>query len=147
MTRYDSHKRKCPFCGNKIRVILYDSVNATLSPKKRVELLEGKINVVECPICKKTFKMSKSLLYHDMERNFMVWYYPFESIKHRSFFSEFSVDGHLIDDTGLAKDEIPECAKNVHYVFSIDEMVRYILFREKLAKFKKKTAKKESKDE
>jgi hypothetical protein len=31
----------------------------------------------------------------------------------------------------------------VHYVFSMDEMIRYILFREKLAKVKDKLAKKE----
>ena len=147
MTRCDSHRIKCPLCGNKITVILYDSINATLSTKKREELLQGKINVVECPACKKIFKVSKSLLYHDMVINYMVWYYPFESIKHREFFDEFSVDGHLNDDTGLAKDELPEYAKNVHYVFSMNEMVRYILFREKLAKVKKKTVKKESKDE
>jgi len=69
----------------------------------------------------------------------MVWYYPFESTKHRSFFVEFSADGNLEDNVGLAKDEIPEYMKNVHYVFSMDEMIRYILFREKLAKIKGKT--------
>jgi endogenous inhibitor of DNA gyrase (YacG/DUF329 family) len=143
MTRCDSYKTKCPLCGNKVRVILYDTINATLSPKKREELLQGKINVVECPACKKTFKVSKSLLYHDMERNFMVWYYPFESIKHRNFFDVFSIDGHLNDDPALAEEDIPEYTKNVHYVFSMDEMIRYILFREKLAKVKDKLAKKE----
>ena len=142
MTRCESYKIKCPLCGNKVRVILYESINATLSPKKREELLQGKINVVECPSCKKTFKVSKSLLYHDMVRNFMVWYYPFESIKHRRFFDEFSADGHLDDNAGLAEEEIPEYAKNVHYVFGIDEMIRYILFREKLAKVKERTGKK-----
>jgi len=136
MTRCESYRIKCPLCGNKIRVILWDTINATLSPKKREELVQGKINVVECPSCKKTFKVSKSLLYHDMARNFMVWYYPFESTKHRSFFVEFSADGNLEDNVGLAKDEIPEYMKNVHYVFSMDEMIRYILFREKLAKIK-----------
>ena len=73
----------------------------------------------------------------------MVWYYPFESIKHRRFFDEFSADGHLDDNAGLAEEEIPEYAKNVHYVFSMDEMVRYILFREKLAKVKEKIGNKE----
>ncbi|MFZ2037979.1 MAG: CpXC domain-containing protein [Dehalococcoidales bacterium] len=147
MTRCDSYKIKCPLCGNKVRVILYDTINATLSPKKREELLQGKINVVECPSCKKIFKVGKTLLYHDMERNFMVWYYPFESIKHRKFFDEFSTDGYLNDDSALVEEEIPEYTKNVHYVFSMDEMIRYILFREKLAKVKKKTEKKESEDE
>ena len=74
----------------------------------------------------------------------MVWYYPFESIKHRKFFDEFSADGHLDDNAGLAEEEIPEYAKNVHYVFSMDEMIRYILFREKLATVKDKLAKKKS---
>jgi len=143
MTRCASYKIKCPLCSSKITVILYDTINATLSPKKRLELLKGNINVPECPVCKKTFRVGKPLLYHDMVRNFMVWYYPFESIKHRKFFDEFSADGHLDDNAGLAEEEIPEYAKNVHYVFSMDEMVRYILFREKLAKVKEKTDKKE----
>jgi DNA-directed RNA polymerase subunit RPC12/RpoP len=143
MTRYESYKIKCPLCGKRVMVILCDTINATLNPKKRLELLKGNINIPECPACKKTFKVSKSLLYHDMERNFMVWYYPFESIKHRRFFDEFSADGHLDDNAGLAEEEIPEYAKNVHYVFSMDEMVRYILFREKLAKVKEKIGNKE----
>ena len=112
MTRCESYKTKCPLCGNKVRVILYESINATLSPKKREELLQGKINMVECSACKKTFRVGKSLLYHDMERNFMVWYYPFESIKHRKFFDEFSADGHLDDNVGLAIEEVPEYTKN-----------------------------------
>ena len=143
MTRYESYKIKCPLCNNKVNVTLLDSINATLNPKKRLELLKGNINIPECPACKKTFRVGKSLLYHDMERNFMVWYYPFESMKHLKFFDEFSADGHLDDNAGLAKDEIPEYAKNVHYVFSMDEMVRYILFREKLVKVKSKLIKKE----
>ena len=143
MTRYESYKIKCPLCNSKVTVTLLDTINATLDPKKRLELLKGNINIPECPICKKTFKVNKSLLYHDMERNFMVWYYPFESMKHPNFFDEFSADGHLDDNSGLAEDEIPEYATYVHYVFSMNEMVRYILFREKLAKVKGKLINKE----
>jgi len=43
----------------------------------------------------------------------------------------------------LVEEEIPEYAKNVHYVFSMDEMANIFLFREKLAKVKDKLAKKE----
>ena len=144
MTRYESYKTKCPLCSNKVTVILYDTINATLILKNERNCSKAKSMCPECPTCKKTFKVSKPLLYHDMERNFMVWYYPFACIKHRKFFDEFSADGHLDDNAGLAEEEIPEYAKNVHYVFSMDEMVRYILFREKLAKVKEKSGKKEA---
>jgi hypothetical protein len=61
---------------------------------------------------------------------------PFESIKDPSFFDDFCSDGHLVLHAGLPEQEMPKYTKNVHYVFSMEELVRYILFREKLAEIK-----------
>ena len=99
----------------------------------RDELLKGKIHVFDCPTCKKSFSVNKALLYHDMKRKFLVWYFPFEGIEHRSFFGQFNKDGSLKVKKYIEEDAWTGYIKNVHYVFSMNELVRYILFREKLA--------------
>ena len=127
---------KCPDCGNKIETEIFDSINAQVNPEWREALLQGKIHVLKCPICQKTVNIDKSLLYHDMENEFMVWYYPFESLKEQGFLDQFSDNGNLDLSTGLADHETANYYKDVHYVFSMNELVRYILFREKLAESK-----------
>ena len=126
-------KVSCPYCGNKIEMMIWDTINAQLSPEAREALLHGRIHVADCPICKKTIIVNNSILYHDMEKKFFVYYFPFESIRDPSFFDDFSVDGHLDLNAGLAEEEMPKYAKNIHFVFGVNELARYIQFREKLA--------------
>ena len=126
-------KINCPNCSNKIEVQLWESINAQISPEVRDALLRGRIHVFDCPICKKSFNVNKAFLYHDMKRKLLVWYLPFSGIEHRTFFSQFYKDGRLKVNKALEGDVWARHIKNVHYVFSMDELARYILFREKLA--------------
>ncbi len=126
----------CPHCGNKFEMLIWDSINADLDPEAREALLDGRIHVSNCPTCQKTIKAANSILYHDMRREFFVLYCPFQSIKDPSFFGSFSSDGHLDLNTGLAEEDAPKYAKNVHYVFSMNELGRYIRFREALGQKK-----------
>jgi len=99
-------------------------------------LLRGELHKFECPECKAVKIIEKPFLYHDMENEFMVWFNPFNSLNDIDFFSQFSSDGHLEIGRGLTDKNALEYAKDVHFVFSMDEMVRYIRFREKLAEVK-----------
>jgi hypothetical protein len=117
-------------------MVIWESINADLTPTAREALLDGRIHVAECPICNKTVKVHRPLLYHDMGREFLVSYSPFKSIRDPRFYEEFSVDGHLDFNPGLPEEEVPEYFKDVHYVFSMGELRRYIRFREILADMK-----------
>ncbi len=129
-------KLKCPDCGCESEVIIWDSINVQINPEAREDLLRGDLHVFKCPQCKEETGFEKSLLYHDMERDFMVWFYPFKSLEDPEFFNEFSDDGNLDCTMGLIDTDTQDYAKNIHYVFSMDELVRYIRFREKLADVK-----------
>jgi hypothetical protein len=125
-------KLKCPDCGGRLDAVLWDSVNAQLDPEIKEALLQGNLHRFECPQCREVKRLDRAFLYHDMEKQFMVWYYPFESLKEPDFFNPFSVDGTL--DT-IGEPQVADTTnyfKNTHYVFSLNELVRYILFREKL---------------
>ena len=118
-------------------ILLWDSINAQISPMAREDLLHGKIHTTACLGCKKNFSVDKTILYHDAVNQFMVWYFPFANLERSGFYDPFSVDGCLKVDAGLEQDDMPEYAKIPHYVFTATEMIRYILFREKLANIKK----------
>jgi hypothetical protein len=122
-------KLNCPHCGNELEMLLWDSLNADLDPQARTALLDGSLNNAVCQVCHKNVEVLKDLLYHDMTRKFFVYYLPFEKIDEPGYFEEFSRDGQLIlqayrKKTGL---DMPV------YVFTMEELTRYIIFREKLS--------------
>lgn len=66
----------CPECGYWAKQRLWSSVNVTVDPHLKLQLLERKLATIECPQCKATFSVVYPLLYHDMRKKFMVWLRP-----------------------------------------------------------------------
>jgi hypothetical protein len=126
----------CPECHQTKTVMVWQSLNADVSPEAREQLLQGKVNVFECEACGQTFPIAAPLLYHDMARRFLVQFHPFQSVDDPDFLARFDSDGR--DTTFLeAAGKIPasgdvEYMKHPHVVFSMAELVRYVLFRERL---------------
>ena len=60
----------------------------------------------------------------------MAWYFPFRSVHDGTIFNRVRPDGQI---EGI--ELYPECkyATAVHYVFDMDELVRYVKFRDVLA--------------
>ena len=72
MTSINKHQVCCS-CGHNFRVRLYGSINAQLSPEAVEEFLRGELNHHECPVCHRQLWVLSPVLFHDMERIFMVW--------------------------------------------------------------------------
>ena len=128
----------CPECGHGQTVIVWDSLNADVSPEARAELLEGRINVFLCTACGQRIMLSVPLLYHDMTRKFVVQFYPFEAVNDGAFLDRF-------DDEGRATTVLKACGvlaldpqglmgymARPHLVFRMSELLRYVRFRERL---------------
>jgi predicted RNA-binding Zn-ribbon protein involved in translation (DUF1610 family) len=120
----------CPDCGAKNHILVWDTINAQVSPEAKAALVCGEINVFTCQRCEKTFNVQKSLLYHDMENKFMVWYLPFAWIENGEIFNVITPDGQI---KGIEHPPEVDYAGNIQYVFDMDELVRYIKFRDVLA--------------
>lgn len=125
----------CPICEHDQVVVVWESLNADVSPTAREQLFEGRINVFDCEGCGKSFPISTPLLYHDMTRRFLVQFYPFENIEDDEFLARFDRDGH---PTVFAeafrmtpKADAFQYMTAPHVVFSMDELVRHVLFRER----------------
>jgi len=137
MTIMRLEKIKCPGCGEINEVKVWDSINAQVSPKAKDALLHGGIHVFTCAGCGKTNRIGNPLLYHDMQNRFLVYFFPFEQTKENNFYNQFLSDGRLdYTKSSEAPEDLDGYQRNVHIVFSMDELVRYIKFRENLAKHK-----------
>ena len=109
-------------------------MNVSVDPHMKEPLLEGKINYYNCKNCDFSGFIPAPFIYHDMENELFVQYYPFEGLDdEKELVNLFSPDGKLRIDFGDHPDEsIPTYMKDPKVVFSMEELIRYIAFREKL---------------
>ncbi len=118
-------------CANSTDV---DSINVSLDPELRVRLFNGDINIFRCESCDITVKIEKDLLYHDQVRKFGIKYVPPYWLDYSESFKYFSTDGkyRLDFDAGDMFQEKANYLFDAHVVFDLNEMLRYITFRELL---------------
>lgn len=137
MTKVRQIRVECPECSQSQETEAWESLNVTVDPDAKEELLAGKINLFRCRQCGYETHLDCPLLYHDMERQFQVWYVPFGSLEDEEVFKELTDDGRLAFELpneapfDLAK-LVPEYMEHTHIVFDMDELVRYVIFRDKL---------------
>ena len=133
MSSSDTIDLPCPNCGNNQDITLWKSINVTLNPQLREELFNGEINVFQCVSCCNKFHVDSPLLYHDMRKMFCVQYYPKAMIDDESFYDYYGIDGEPSElPIGWGKNDL--YLSRLHVVFDMDEMRRYIEFRERFFK-------------
>lgn len=83
--------------------------------------------------------ISTALMYHDMKRRSVVQFFPFDAIDDAEFLERFQTDGTdsivtnalgLVQPKGMSLDV--EYMRTPHIVFDMGELVRYVLFRERV---------------
>lgn len=137
MSRYTMVEVACPHCGQAQAVHVWQSLNVTLDPSLKADLFQGKINQMVCLFCQTSAVMDTPLLYHDMALAFSVQYYPLAFIDDPAFLANFSADGQWQDarlaDLTAGLGGGGDYLLHPHIVFDMKELLRYILFRERLA--------------
>jgi hypothetical protein len=129
----------CPKCGKAQAVTIWESIDAEPDPDARVALFEARINRFDCPACDFDALVPLPLLYHDRKRQFVVQYFPFGWLDETEFVGRFTSDGRdrqVLEafEGALRAKKIPPGAEPVepHVVFDMQELVRYVLFRERV---------------
>jgi hypothetical protein len=126
----------CPSCGEKGEATVCNSINAQLNPELKKQLLEGKVNLFCCGKCGGEYPLAVDLLYHDMENGYCVQHFHPNNLDQERFYRLFSETGRLTLFPKSKEGSLPEYFQNVHFVFSMDELIRYIIFRDRLAQYK-----------
>ena len=70
------HKEKiiCPKCQAEAEFEFWDSINVNLDPELREKIFDDSLFIFTCPKCGNKTCVPYSTLYHDMERNFMLFF-------------------------------------------------------------------------
>ena len=118
-----------PQCGEKVKITIWNSLNITLNPELKEELFQGRIYIFHCQKCKFVVQFPNTFIYHDMKRKFCVMYFPVLIFGNEDMLNKtFTEDGDVIP----ISNDMPDYMKKMHIVFDMDELVRYIQFRERL---------------
>jgi DNA-directed RNA polymerase subunit RPC12/RpoP len=137
MSRQHPTEIECPKCNTKVNITLLSSLNILIDPESKEALLKGEINLFQCPACDHKAYVAIPFIYHDVESQFCVQYFPFESINEESFFDNFMPDGKLFINLSGQNIECMQYKEDTHVVFSMHELVQYVIFRDKLREAKK----------
>jgi hypothetical protein len=73
MSQSSSISISCPQCGDDQEFISWHSINVSLNPEKKTELKNGTLTRFTCTHCNHTSDLPYPILYHDPERQFMIW--------------------------------------------------------------------------
>lgn len=126
MSQQRPYQIKCPKCGHRLAVELYESVNVKLNPELKDQLMLNQLNAVTCTECSLAFRVDKPLLYSDPDRKLLVYWLPTPDDRIDDGEDQFS---EWMRDMGKL---IPEGvdAPHVHLVFSRTELVERIFLME-----------------
>jgi len=66
----------CKQCGTPQPFTVWESLNVTLNPLEKEELLKGTLTKFTCLKCNWSAEVTYPMLYHDMQRQLMFWLWP-----------------------------------------------------------------------
>jgi hypothetical protein len=119
--------------------MLWESIDADPDADARLALFEARINRFDCPACDFDALVPVPLLYHDRRRQYVAQFFPFGLLEEQEFVARFTADGRdrkvaEAFEQALAARKIPPGAEPMqpHVVFDMAELVRYVLFRERV---------------
>ncbi len=132
----------CPQCGAEQTVTLHHSIDTVETPELKTALFERRINTHQCSACGCQAPVEMDLFYHDPEQGYLVYYFPYEYFEDENeeevadALAHFENDGSLAielsHEEGEEGQNTPPYLKTPHVVFSMEELLRYVAFRDLL---------------
>ena len=134
MTIKEEQIMGCPNCGHKQTAEFYQAINVKLNPELKEQFFKGEINMFVCEECGNKAVVDLVFLYHDMDKRFCVQYCPYELVVQQSekLSEMYSIDGKLNVPANIQLPETAQYMYEPHIVLSLDEMIRYVQFRDAL---------------
>lgn len=124
MKRENQVKIKCPKCGNEIETTSVSAVSISAEARaQRDEVLNKKLNICICEKCQTNIEIGTTMLYHDVENAFMVYYVP-----------SLAIDV-VREELNNIKDNLQQSTENLGYNFlrivnSYDALIEKIIIAE-----------------
>lgn len=86
---------KCPTCGHRTDLELWDRIDTDENPEMKLKVRSGEIFSFVCPECGFETEIQYASLYHDPERKIMIYYVPTDPTG-----TIAAMKGEFVDDEG-----------------------------------------------
>lgn len=73
MSHFQERVLECPVCRAKFPARIWSSVNVSLDPHLKEEVMEGRLNQLKCSDCGYSGRSRDPFLYHDMDKKLMFY--------------------------------------------------------------------------
>ena len=83
MTKISKKTFCCPNCNEYSEFTMYESINVDLDNSLKEELMTGELFRWTCPHCNENVMVLYDFLYHDMTREFMIYFSPSKSNRYK----------------------------------------------------------------
>lgn len=83
MSKKNTVKINCPYCGAEGKCDYWTSVNATIDRRLKALLLDSRLNVTKCRKCGRELIIESEILYHDMKKEVMIEFLPAKDVSDR----------------------------------------------------------------
>lgn len=106
MSKFSYSQVTCPKCNKIKKVKIWDSINIDLDPEEKENIISGKLFNFVCDECGFTTRVQYPCLYHDMDKNLMIYCIP-----------DFSGDTKILDEmlNKLKSDSLENSMKNYQF--------------------------------
>lgn len=126
---------ECPSCRMKQDIMVHSVLDVTSDPGLKEQFFTGRINYFTCPSCRFEGFITAPLDYHDTEQKICAKYVPVEYFEDEEYLKRaFLPDGNVRPDPCPDPESAAasSCMQDAHIVFSMTELIRYVLFRDRL---------------
>lgn len=112
MSLFKVIQENCPHCNAIQEIKYYQTVNITLEPNLKEEVLSGTLNSKKCTNCRKEITIFSGLLYHDMENRLMfeVKVSDEQDERKAETLNEFKKNGYIYREVH----SYPELVEKIH---------------------------------
>ena len=127
---------ECPRCGRSGKVRTRSFVDTRVDPRAKRDILTGRLNRFRCFECGFENHVPMEVFYHDPEKEFCVQYIPLKRARDNRFLDSLTADARPELNLGTPEEIMPAYFSNIHLVFDMEELARYVIFRDWLARRK-----------
>ena len=118
---------KCPKCRADVEAEQWSAVNGEKNPQQKSKIMDGSLFTAKCSACGKVTRIGFPMIYHDTEKNYMIWLvYEESEIKHVVDYFKSSKTDPQKDENGESVDA--NCRQRV--VLSPDQLREKIMIFE-----------------
>ena len=134
MARMERRDVACYACQTSVSIYVWHVLDVAEYPDLKRQLLADTVNVVPCPTCSRRCRCDIPLRYDDPVIGFAVQFIP-DRYRTDPDFLQLCTDAGTLPAGDPRPTDVIGAEREPHVVFSMDEMIRYVVFRDRITAF------------